>query len=196
MKIRTRLSLTFVGVVAAILLLFSLVVYATAEYFRQRDFYSQLSDKAKNTARLLLDEDEIDPRMLRIIERNNLTALPEEQINVYDQNGGILYATRDSPIVKPDELLFIRKKKEVFFRKNRAEIVGFTYQHENRSTYWLLRPMTNMELRKLAICGPLWSWGWCAVWHWLGLWAGPTLVDRSGPFRRSCGRSIKLRLPG
>lgn len=132
MKIRARLSLTFVGVVAAILILFSFVVYATAEYFRQRDFYSRLSDKAKNTARLLLDEDAIDARMLRIIERNNLTALPEEQINVYDQNNRILYSTRDSAIVKPEELGLIRRKKEIFLRKKRSEIVGFTYQHTNQ----------------------------------------------------------------
>ncbi|MBD2756476.1 HAMP domain-containing sensor histidine kinase [Spirosoma validum] len=129
MKIRSRLSITFVGVVAAILLLFSFVVYATAEYFRQRDFYLRLSDKAKNTARLLLDEDEINTRMLRIIERNNLTALPEEQINIYNQNNQILYSTRDSSIVKDEVLSLIRKKKELFFRRNRAEVVGFTYLH-------------------------------------------------------------------
>ncbi|GAB4032724.1 sensor histidine kinase [Spirosoma jeollabukense] len=132
MKIRTRLSFTFVGVVAAILLLFSFVVYATAEYFRQRDFYFRLSDKVKNTARLLLEEDEIDARLFRIIERNNLTALPEEQINVYNSNNRIVYSTRDSSIVKPDVLALIRRKKEVFFRQNKAEIVGFTYPYENQ----------------------------------------------------------------
>lgn len=132
MKIRSRLSLTFVCVVAAILLLFSFVVYATAEYFRQRDFYLRLSDKAKNTARLLLDEDEINTRMLRIIERNNLTALPEEQINIYNQRNQILYSTRDSSIVQSDVLSLIRKKKELFFRRNRAEVVGFTYVHSGQ----------------------------------------------------------------
>ncbi|AUD07165.1 sensor histidine kinase [Spirosoma pollinicola] len=133
MKIRTRLSLTFVGVVAAILLLFSFVVYATAEYFRQRDFYTQLSDKAKNVARLLLDEDEVNTRLLRIIERNNITALPEEQINIYDENNQILYSTRDSSIVKPEVLSLIREKREVFIRRTHAEIVGFTHRHRNRN---------------------------------------------------------------
>lgn len=132
MKIRSRLSLTFVGVVAAILLLFSFVVYTTAEYFRQRDFYIRLSDKAKNTARLLLEEDEINTRMLQIIERNNLTALPEEQINIYDQNNRILYSTQDKAIVGPDVLNLIRIKKEVFFRRNKAEVVGFTYLYQNK----------------------------------------------------------------
>ena len=132
MKIRTRLSFTFVWVVAAILLLFSLIVYATAEYFRQRDFYLRLSDKAKNTARLLLEEDEINTRMLRIIERNNLTALPDEQINVYDQQNRMVYSTRDSSIVKPEILTAIRKKKEVFVRTKQAEIIGFTYQHQKQ----------------------------------------------------------------
>ncbi|QIP12838.1 HAMP domain-containing protein [Spirosoma aureum] len=137
MKIRTRLSFTFVGIVAAILLLFSFVVYATAEYFRQRDFYLRLSDKARTTARLLLDEDEITTRLLRIIEQNNLTALPEEQINIYDRSNRMLYATRDSAIVKPEILDLIRKKKEVFFRHHGKEIVGFIHQH-NTQEYILI----------------------------------------------------------
>lgn len=132
MKIRARLSLTFVGVVAGILVLFSCIVYATSEYYRQRDFYLRLSDKARTTARLLLDEDEITTRQLRIIEQNNLTALPEEQINVYDQDNQMVYATRDSAIIKPEALNQIRKKKEVFFRQKRKEIVGFIHRHNNR----------------------------------------------------------------
>ena len=132
MKIRARLSLTFVGVVAGILVLFSCIVYATSEYYRQREFYLRLSDKARTTARLLLDEDEITTRQLRIIEQNNLTALPEEQINVYDQDNQMVYATRDSAIIKPEALNQIRKKKEVFFRQKRKEIVGFIHRHNNR----------------------------------------------------------------
>ncbi|MCK8492650.1 MULTISPECIES: HAMP domain-containing sensor histidine kinase [Spirosoma] len=137
MKIRARLSLTFVGIVAAILLLFSFVVYATAEYYRQRDFYLRLSDKAKTTARLLLDEDEITTRLLRVIEQNNLTALPEEQINVYGQDNRMLYATQDSAIVKPEVLTLIREKKEVFFREKRKEIIGFIHVH-NKQEYILV----------------------------------------------------------
>ena len=79
MKIRTRLSLTFVGVVAAILLLFSFVVYATAEYFRQRDFYTQLSDKAKNVARLLLDEDELTPACFGLLSETTLRRYPKNK---------------------------------------------------------------------------------------------------------------------
>lgn len=132
MKIRARLSFTFVGIVAAILLLFSFVVYATAEYFRQRDFYLRLSDKAKTTARLLLDEDEITMRLLRIFEQNNLTALPEEQINIYNQQNRMIYATQDSAIIRPEALALIRKKKEAFFRKGRQEIIGFVHQYNNQ----------------------------------------------------------------
>ncbi|GAB3705564.1 HAMP domain-containing sensor histidine kinase [Spirosoma flavus] len=137
MRIRTRLSFTFVGVVAAILLLFSLVVFATAEYFRQRDFYLRLSDKAKTIARLYLDEEEIDTRLLRIIERNNLTALPKEQINIYDQQGKMVYSTQSSSIVGTDIIKRIRQKREIFLRQNQAEIVGFIYTH-NEQEYVLV----------------------------------------------------------
>ncbi|GAB3999778.1 HAMP domain-containing sensor histidine kinase [Spirosoma daeguense] len=137
MKIRTRLSFTFVGVVATILLLFSFVVFATAEYFRQRDFYLRLSDKAKTIARLYLDEEKIDTNLLHIIERNNLTALPKEQINIYDPQGRRVYSTQANDIVKQEILNRIRQKKEIFLRQNKVEIVGFLYQH-NQQQYILV----------------------------------------------------------
>ncbi|GAB3260109.1 HAMP domain-containing sensor histidine kinase [Larkinella harenae] len=135
MKIRARISITFLIIVAANLILFSLAIYFISEYFRQRDFYYRLSDKARTTARLLIEEEEIDPAILRLIERNNLTSLPEEHIVIYDPAGKQIYASADTTLEivgRQDLLERVRKQKQLYLRRNAKEIVGFTYKRRNQ----------------------------------------------------------------
>lgn len=135
MKIRSRLSLTFLLIVAANLILFSSVVYFTSEYFRQKDFYLRLSDKAKTTARLLIEEEKIDAQLLKLFERNNLTSLPEEQIIVYNSRNQIVYESDNRPDRLADKLHLlerVRQKGEVFVRYGQREIVGLTYRYDSK----------------------------------------------------------------
>ncbi len=134
MKIRSKLSVTFLLIVAANLILFSSVVYFVSEYFRQRDFYLRLTDKAKTTARLLIEEQKIDAKLLQLFERNNLTSLPQEQIIVYNLQGKIIYESENRPDRIVDELDLlnrVRQKNEVFVRYGKKEIVGLIYEHDD-----------------------------------------------------------------
>ncbi|RYZ25045.1 MAG: HAMP domain-containing protein, partial [Sphingobacteriales bacterium] len=135
MKIRARISVTFLIIVAANLVLFSLAIYFISEYFRQRDFYYRLADKARITARLLIEEDEVDPAILRLIERNNLTSLPEEHIVIYDQQNKKIYASADTAhgIASQGDLLDrVRKQKQLYMRRNTREIVGLAYSYQQQ----------------------------------------------------------------
>ena len=135
MKIRARISVTFLIIVATNLVLFSLAIYFISEYFRQRDFYYRLADKARITARLLIEEDEVDPAILRLIERNNLTSLPEEHIVIYDQQNKQIYASADTAhgIASQRDLLDrVRKQKQLYMRRNTREIVGLAYSYQQQ----------------------------------------------------------------
>jgi signal transduction histidine kinase len=135
MKLRARISVTFLIIVAANLVLFSLAIYFISEYFRQRDFYYRLADKARITARLLIEEDEVDPAILRLIERNNLTSLPEEHIVIYDQQNKKIYASADTAhgITSQSDLLDrVRKQKQLYMRRNTREIVGLAYSYQQQ----------------------------------------------------------------
>lgn len=135
MKIRTRLSLTFLLIVAANLILFSFVVYFISEYFRQKDFYLRLSDKAKTTARLLIEEEKFDTHLLQLFERNNLTSLPEEQIVIYNHDDEIIYESENRPDQLVEKLNLLQRTKEknpLFVRHGSKEIVGLSYPYKNQ----------------------------------------------------------------
>ncbi|MGV3559397.1 sensor histidine kinase [Larkinella arboricola] len=135
MKIRARISLTFLITVAANLVLFSLVIYFISEYFRQRDFYNRLVDKAKTTASLLIEENEINSALLQLIERKNLTSLPEEHIIIYNQQNKIMYASANTSSEMADRnnlLTRVRERKQLYLRRNRREIVGIAYTYQNQ----------------------------------------------------------------
>ncbi|WP_234735538.1 sensor histidine kinase [Tellurirhabdus bombi] len=86
-------------------------------------------------ARLLIEEDEVSPKIIQLIERNNLTALPKEHIIIYNPNNKIIYASVDTPnkIVEELNLLNrVRTKKEFFVRYAGQEIVGLVYPFQNQ----------------------------------------------------------------
>lgn len=135
MKIRARISLTFLITVAANLVVFSFVIYFISEYFRQRDFYNRLADKATTTASLLIEEDEINSTILQLIERKNLTSLPEEHIIIYNQQNKIIYASANTAgeiADRKDLLTRVRERKQLYLRRNKREIVGIAYPYQNQ----------------------------------------------------------------
>ena len=129
MNIRARLSISFLLVVAANLIIFSLVIYVTSSYYRRSDFYKRLAEKAVATTRLF-ELSKVNEPLLRVIDKYNLTALPEEQITVYDHNNRVVYASDDRPdeIDESKELLNqIRREKEVWLQHNDRQVIGLYY---------------------------------------------------------------------
>lgn len=139
MTIRNRLSVTFLLVVAANLILFSLAIYVTSAYLRRSDFYKRLADNAITTTRLLLEVSDVNEKLLRVIDRYNLTTLPEEQITVYDQQNRLIYASDDRPdevMETPALLNLIRKQQEIWLVHNDRQVIGLTYTY--RSRQWVI----------------------------------------------------------
>lgn len=139
MTIRNRLSVTFLLVVAANLILFSLAIYITSAYLRRSDFYKRLADNAITTTRLLLEVSDVNEQLLRTIDRYNLTSLPEEQITVYDQQNRVVYASDDRPdevLETPTLLDEIRKQQEVWLSHNDRQVIGLTYTYRSRK--WVI----------------------------------------------------------
>lgn len=136
MKIRTRLTLLFTIVVASILCLFSLGVYYFSAKYRSWEFYNRLRDKARTTARLLIEIDEVDATLLKIIDRNNLTSLPQEQVIVYNALNQIIYDSDENPNTKAASKQFlnhIRSEKLIRFKDGQKEVVGVlvTYKEDH-----------------------------------------------------------------
>ncbi len=107
----------------------SAAIYLSSARFRKDDFSTRLENKAKITAKLLIEVKEIDANLLRRIEKDNPVNLPKEKIIIYNYENKILYSTDDEKVLKinNDLLNKIRLYGRVRVREGEYEIVGLLY---------------------------------------------------------------------
>lgn len=132
MNIRAKLTLRFLLIVSLILLLASFAIFGFSRDYRRDMFYTRLTEKGKNIARLLLEVQEVDVFLLKKIEKENPTMLPEERITVYNARNEILFATDTINMLqgRPGLLDSIRTKKEIRYTSGGQEIVGFLFERK------------------------------------------------------------------
>lgn len=129
MNIRKRLSLLFIGLVIVIMGVSSLAAYFFSEDHRYEDFYNRLRNKAVNTAKLLIEVEEVDAGLLEKIEQDNPTSLHNERIIILDYQNHVLYSSdpeQEVPL-SSDLLNRIRLEEEVRFSFHEFEAVGILY---------------------------------------------------------------------
>jgi signal transduction histidine kinase len=96
MKIRTRLAYRFALIVAAILLLFSISILYFASINREDDFNIRIRNRARTTARLLLEVGERQHGLLKLIDKHTINALYDERISIYSDNDSLIYHHEES----------------------------------------------------------------------------------------------------
>lgn len=129
MQIRQRLTYQFIIVVALILFLSSLAIYYFSADYREDDFYTRIHNKALNTAKLLIEVDEVDRALLNKIETGNPTSLPRECIVIYDDQNTVIYNSGqvDALRITQGVLDTIRMEKEIRFAQGEYEVLGFLF---------------------------------------------------------------------
>lgn len=174
MKIRSRLSFQFTLIVASILILFSGSVYFFSATYRKQEFYKRLTDKALTTGRLFIEVDEVDSVLLKIIDKNTVNILPQEEVFIFDGHDKEVYRSRDIVREKPtpEELHEIRQKGEYRFKQGNFEKEGIVY-HARDKAYLVVASATDVyglsklrNLRFILVIGFIFS----AVLTLLGGW--------------------------
>jgi len=135
MTIRNRIALHFTLVVAAILVIYSTLIYYQSATYRREDYYERLKRKARTTARFLVNVKEIDQHLLKIIDMNTLTALVDEKVLVFDNQNRLIYSSVDDHVINyPAHLLaLVRQEKEVETTNGKNEMVGILHTEGNLS---------------------------------------------------------------
>jgi signal transduction histidine kinase len=130
MNIRTKLTLRFILITAIIFSLSSVLVYVFSADYRTEDFYDRLRNKANNTAKLLIEVDEVDVALLRRIEQDNPVSLPNEKIIIYNYKDTLLFTTDEEKSIRVDTALLdkIRLEDELRFVQGEYEAVGFLFK--------------------------------------------------------------------
>ena len=129
MNIRNKLLLLFVSIVALILVAASLAVYFFSADYREDEFYTRLTNKARNVARLAIEVKEVTHEVLRKIEADNPMNLTKEEVPVYDADNAILYTSDLNNFIEVDNSLLddVRKKNEVRFSRGEYECLGYLF---------------------------------------------------------------------
>jgi signal transduction histidine kinase len=134
MQIKTRLTLLYTSLMAAMLLTFALIVYFTSSETREDEYFKRLRQQAATKANLLFDS-KIAPDVLQLIYKNAPNSLFQEEVAVYDTLFHLLY----HDAVEVDKVKETRRmidsiitRKEIQFYINDVQVVGFLYMHEGR----------------------------------------------------------------
>ncbi len=93
MNIKTRLSFQFSFLVVIILLFFSILAYYFSFTSQRLRFREDLLDRAKNTAILLINVDEVDSTLLKKIHQSTIS-WKDEEIVLTDSELNIIYSNK------------------------------------------------------------------------------------------------------
>jgi signal transduction histidine kinase len=130
MTIRIRLTLLFSSIVSTLLLVFCLVIYLENEVNRQQEFKARLREEALTSAEILFGKEEISPELFKLLDKNQMTVLTQEEIVVYDSKDSLIYESgSDYLTVQPEIFNQIRQKKELSFQQGNREVLGLVYNN-------------------------------------------------------------------
>lgn len=129
MKIRSRLTLQFLLMDGAIMIIMSAAIYFFSSGFRRDDFYNRLENKANITARLLIEVEEIDLDLLKKIETDSPISLPREKIIILDYKNDTLYSSdiNKEIYVYTNLVNRIRLEGKIKYRQGDYEVLGLLY---------------------------------------------------------------------
>ena len=134
MQIKTRLTLLFTSLIAALLLAFALTVYFTSSQTRENEYFKRLKQQAATKANLLFDT-KVAPHVLQLIYKKAPNALFQEEVAIYDTTFHLLYhdAVEVDKVKETQGMIdtIIAQKETQFYVRN-MQAVGFVYEHNNK----------------------------------------------------------------
>ncbi|WP_435353784.1 ATP-binding protein [Emticicia sp. SJ17W-69] len=149
MTIRTRMTVLFLGIFSILLLIFSAIIYFESEIYRQEEYKTRLRQEALTAATIIFNKNEISPDLLKLLDKNNVTALNQEEIIIYDVDNKVIYESgSDSTNLKHDILDQIRQEKELFWKENNLEMYGIVIKNNNKEYIVLASSVDKYGLQK------------------------------------------------
>ena len=152
MQIKTRLTLLFTSLIAALLLAFALTVYFTSSATREDEYFARLKQQGATKANLLFDT-KIAPHILQTIYKKAPNALYQEEVAVYDTAFNLLYhdAVEIDKVKETRGMIdSIISLKQIQFYINNMQVVGFVYEHNNHQYIVTSASIDGFGLAKLA----------------------------------------------
>lgn len=154
MNLRVRFAFWFAVFVALVLSVTFAIIYFQSAEFREAEFFERLEQKARTTQRLWFDVQEIDSSLLKIIDRNTLTALNEERVLIFNARDQLIYNSVDEDSFRYDSgfLNRIHREEEVRYTDpvTKFETIGLLVKGPETQNVVMASAYDVYGFRKLA----------------------------------------------
>ncbi|WP_304232525.1 HAMP domain-containing sensor histidine kinase [Jiulongibacter sediminis] len=139
MTLRRRISVTVASVFSLILALTCTTIFISSAKFREDEFISRLKDRALNTVRLLVEVQEVDNQLLKLIDKNTLNSFLNEKVLVFDETFAPIYSSLDDEELKweHNDLITLRQDGFLYRKVGKRELIGISHLYQNE-TYYVL----------------------------------------------------------
>lgn len=162
MTLRNRLTGLFTAIVSGLMLVFGVVIYLIAERHRQTEFRQRLHAEALTSADLLFGPDTTGRQLYKLLDKNHMTVLNEEEIIIYDYRNRIVYESGTDYLTVPKSRLDqVRLGSDVYWREGAREIVGAPYGDPPARFVVLASAVDKYGFSKQRNLGVLLVSGWC-----------------------------------
>lgn len=142
MKIRTRLSLQFIGLFAILLSIVLIAIYVVVANHWQKNFFKQLEDRAYIVGHNYLAEDNFTATEFQEVLRKFPRTLPKEQIRIYTLDFNPIFIEEQELKWDRNILQAVVENTHVWFKQGDNYVYGVLYK-DNSGDYIVMAKAVN-----------------------------------------------------
>jgi signal transduction histidine kinase len=152
MSLKIRFSILFSLFFSIILGAVLLFVFESFSAFRRDEFRDRLAERAQTTVKLLVEVQEVDYQLLRVIDRNTINNLYNEKVLIFNDSLKLIYSSiDDANISYTDQLLNeVQRDSIIFIEQNGNELLGLDCHINSRGYIVLVSANDKYGNRKLT----------------------------------------------
>ncbi|QEK52077.1 HAMP domain-containing histidine kinase [Pedobacter aquae] len=160
MTIRTKMTVLFLSIVTVLLLVFCVTIYFLSDVYRQSEFETRLKREALTAATIVFNKEEVSPDLLKILTRNQMTALSKENIVILNAQDKVIYQSGlKNNLYTPSKLEEIKRNEELFWEEGEVEKFGITIKNRARDYLVIVSAVDKYGLSKQHNLAILLSFG-------------------------------------
>lgn len=132
MKIATRTTLAYTILTAAILYIFSYVLFVVTKRNEIGEFFDRLYYKVTWRSEFILDA-ELDNTMIKMLHKRNKKLLNEAEMTIFNEKNQVVYSDFSKPLVGHDILEKLKQKKRLKWIEATYQYIGIVHNthHQN-----------------------------------------------------------------
>ncbi|NML21598.1 HAMP domain-containing histidine kinase [Pseudoflavitalea sp. G-6-1-2] len=154
MPVRLRITALFGSIVFVLLALVCGAVFYFYYTNREHDSKRRLTNRAITTARLMQQPEIFDPKLIQKIDSSTAFTMKEKIMDVYDQEGNLIYHYSDLPndtlSFNPGIIDEVQHKKTRYFKSGEKDAIAYSPSSPNLHVVILTAAYDEEGLAKLA----------------------------------------------